>query len=69
MGNVMWGSTQRGTEEEEETTASSQYRYPPKAGNFFSSHFIMGHCQLSVQVSSEGGQFLLLSLHHGRGEV
>jgi len=38
----LWQSTQRGTEEEEDVSTSSQYRYPPKAGSFFSSHFIMG---------------------------
>jgi len=37
-----WQSTQRGTEEVEDVTSSPQYRYPPKSGNFFSSHFIMG---------------------------
>jgi len=38
----IWQSTQRGSEEEVDISTASQYRYPPKTGNFFSVHFIMG---------------------------
>ncbi|XP_023324209.1 E3 ubiquitin-protein ligase MGRN1 [Eurytemora carolleeae] len=37
-----WQSTTRGTEEPEDQSTCSQYRYPPKVGNYFSTHFIMG---------------------------
>jgi len=40
MGNLT--SRQRGGVEETDTHSSSAYRYPPKSGNFFGSHFIMG---------------------------
>jgi len=40
MGNIT--SRQRGGVEEQDTHSSSAYRYPPKSGNFFGSHFIMG---------------------------
>ena len=40
MGNIT--SRQRGGVEEADTHSSSAYRYPPKSGNFFGSHFIMG---------------------------
>jgi len=40
MGNL--ASRQRGGVEELDIHSSSAYRYPPKSGNFFGSHFIMG---------------------------
>lgn len=40
MGN--WTSRQRGGLEELDIHSSSAYRYPPKSGNYFGSHFIMG---------------------------
>jgi len=40
MGNLT--SRQRGGVEELDIHSSSAYRYPPKSGNFFGSHFIMG---------------------------
>jgi len=40
MGNLT--SRQRGGVEELDVHSSSAYRYPPKSGNFFGSHFIMG---------------------------
>jgi len=40
MGN--WTSRQRGGVEELDIHSSSAYRYPPKSGNYFGSHFIMG---------------------------
>lgn len=35
-------SSQRGGTEEVDISSGSQYRYPPKSGNYFSTHFIMG---------------------------
>ena len=40
MGNIT--SRQRGGMEEQDQHSGSAYRYPPKSGNFFGSHFIMG---------------------------
>ena len=40
MGNIT--SRQRGGVEEQDQHSGSAYRYPPKSGNFFGSHFIMG---------------------------
>lgn len=40
MGNL--ASRQRSGVEELDIHSSSAYRYPPKSGNFFGSHFIMG---------------------------
>jgi len=40
MGNL--ASRQRGGVEELDTHSGTAYRYPPKSGNFFGSHFIMG---------------------------
>jgi len=40
MGNLT--SRQRAEEEAESSSSGSAYRYPPKSGNYFGSHFIMG---------------------------
>jgi len=40
MGGI--SSAQRGSTEEDNDSTSSVYRYPPRAGNYFSTHFIMG---------------------------
>jgi len=40
MGGI--SSAQRGSTEEDNDSTTSVYRYPPRAGNYFSTHFIMG---------------------------
>eukprot|EP00088_Acartia_fossae_P000676 TRINITY_DN10274_c0_g1_i4.p1 TRINITY_DN10274_c0_g1~~TRINITY_DN10274_c0_g1_i4.p1 ORF type:complete len:785 (+),score=224.43 TRINITY_DN10274_c0_g1_i4:124-2478(+) len=40
MGGI--SSSQRGSTEEDNASTTSVYRYPPRSGNYFSTHFIMG---------------------------